>query len=79
MSRVVLTAVGGDLEDTVSLNLGPEGSPGVDGGERLTRSRGAAESQSPGKEDERCSRSINTAALAELAAASAAAVHKTSR
>ena len=30
MSRVVLTAVGGDLDDTVSLGLGPEGSPGVD-------------------------------------------------
>jgi len=29
MSRVVLTAVGGDLDDTVSLDLGPEGSPGL--------------------------------------------------
>ncbi|OKI49264.1 zinc-dependent alcohol dehydrogenase family protein [Micromonospora sp. CB01531] len=30
MSQLVLTAVGGDLDDTVSLDLGPEGSPGVD-------------------------------------------------
>ena len=30
MSRVVLIAVGGDLDDTVSLDLGPAGAPGVD-------------------------------------------------
>jgi NADPH:quinone reductase-like Zn-dependent oxidoreductase len=30
MSRLILTAVGGDLADTVSLDGGPERSPGVD-------------------------------------------------
>jgi hypothetical protein len=30
MNRLVLTAVGGALDDTVSLDVGPEGSPGVD-------------------------------------------------
>ena len=30
MNRLVLTAVGGALDDTVSLDVGSEGSPGVD-------------------------------------------------
>jgi hypothetical protein len=29
MNRLVLTAVGGALDDTVSLDVGPEGSPGA--------------------------------------------------
>ncbi len=30
MTRIVLTAVGGDLDGTASLDLGSKGSPGVD-------------------------------------------------